>query len=242
MAGRVTASVDAAHDPMLDASDWPSQLLYLKVLRRPLEPSRATAIAVVDEPRGRPARGERLVERPECELLPCVRRRGGADDLAGVDVEHDRQIEPPFARAQLGDVSHPELVRRSGFEPPVHEVRSGRHGRTHRGRTKEALLGTASDALPTHDPGNAVPSGRFAFPAKRPPDPRRPVGLATLSVHASDTHRQPFIVAIAERRLATEPGVVAAAGDLQDPTHAAYPEGLPVLLDEPKLHFWSSAK
>ena len=43
MAGRVTASVDAAHDPMLDASDWPSQLLYLKVLRRPLEPSQFTS-------------------------------------------------------------------------------------------------------------------------------------------------------------------------------------------------------
>jgi hypothetical protein len=38
MAGRVTASVDAARDPMLDAFDWPSQLLYPKVLRGPLEP------------------------------------------------------------------------------------------------------------------------------------------------------------------------------------------------------------
>ena len=35
--------MDAAHDPMLDASDWPSQLLYLKVLRRPLEPSQFTS-------------------------------------------------------------------------------------------------------------------------------------------------------------------------------------------------------
>ena len=49
MAGRVTASVDAAHDPMLDAFDWPSQLLYLKVLRRPLEPKLHPSIAVVHE-------------------------------------------------------------------------------------------------------------------------------------------------------------------------------------------------
>ena len=44
MAGRVNAWVDAARDPMLDAFDWPSQLLYLKVLRRPLEPKQYASL------------------------------------------------------------------------------------------------------------------------------------------------------------------------------------------------------
>ena len=45
MVGRVTAWVDATREPMLDAFDCPSQLLYLKVLRRPLEPKQYTSIA-----------------------------------------------------------------------------------------------------------------------------------------------------------------------------------------------------
>jgi transposase InsO family protein len=44
MAGRVTAWVDAARDPTLDAFDRPSQLLNLKVLRRPLEPEQYLSI------------------------------------------------------------------------------------------------------------------------------------------------------------------------------------------------------
>ena len=39
-----------------------------------------------------------------------------------------------------------------------------------------------------------------------------------------------------------QPGVEATAGDLEDLAHLAYSEGLPMLLDKPELHFWSSAK
>jgi hypothetical protein len=38
------------------------------------------------------------------------------------------------------------------------------------------------------------------------------------------------------------PGVEPTAGDLEDLAHLADSEGLPVLLDESELHFWSSAK
>jgi hypothetical protein len=51
-----------------------------------------------------------------------------------------------------------------------------------------------------------------------------------------------LVLEFAEARLTLPPRVVAAAGDLQYATHHAYPEGPPVLLDEPELHFWSSAK
>ena len=44
MAGPVTAWVDAARDPTLDAFDRPSQLLNLKVLRRLLEPKQYLSI------------------------------------------------------------------------------------------------------------------------------------------------------------------------------------------------------
>ncbi len=108
-------------------------------------------------------------------------------------------------------------------------------------RTKRCLA-QPRIALPAHDPGDAMTTGRFALEAERTPDPRRTVRLAALPVHGTDPLGEPFVVAVAARGLATAPGVVAAAGDLQDLAHHAYPEGLPVLLDEPELHFWSSAK
>ena len=38
------------------------------------------------------------------------------------------------------------------------------------------------------------------------------------------------------------PSVEPTAGDLEDLAHHADPEGLPMILHEPELHFWSSAK
>jgi hypothetical protein len=67
-------------------------------------------------------------------------------------------------------------------------------------------------------------------------------GLAALAVDRMNPTGELAILALTSTGLTLAPGVVAAAGDLQDPTHPAYPEGLPVLLDEPELHFWSSAK
>jgi hypothetical protein len=43
-------------------------------------------------------------------------------------------------------------------------------------------------------------------------------------------------------RTSATPSVEATAGDLKHLAHLAYSEGLPMILDEPKLHFWSSAK
>jgi hypothetical protein len=43
-------------------------------------------------------------------------------------------------------------------------------------------------------------------------------------------------------RTSATPSVIATAGDLKHLAHLAYSEGLPMILDEPKLHFWSSAK
>jgi hypothetical protein len=73
-------------------------------------------------------------------------------------------------------------------------------------------------------------------------DTGRPVGSPTLVVNPANHFRVLTILALATARLASSAGVVATAGDLQDLAHHAYPEGLPMLLDETELHFWSSAK
>src|SRR5680860_897877 len=44
-----TASADAMHDQLVDSSSYPSQLLTLKVLRRPVESALGPVIGVVDQ-------------------------------------------------------------------------------------------------------------------------------------------------------------------------------------------------
>ena len=47
---------------------------------------------------------------------------GPADDLAGVEVEHDAAVELALAGGMLGDVGEPQLVGRRGGEPALDEV------------------------------------------------------------------------------------------------------------------------
>jgi hypothetical protein len=106
----------------------------------------------------------------------------------------------------------------------------------------EATRCTAPEALLAHDPGHPVLAAGRSGLLERFVDPRRSVDPTALPVCIADRLGVLPILALAIAGASQAPGVVAAAGDLQDPAHQAYPEGPPVLLDEPELHFWSSAK
>jgi hypothetical protein len=68
-------------------------------------------------------------------------------------------------------------------------------------------------------------------------DARGPVGLATGLVYLADPLGKSVIDPLTRARLTPAPGIEAAAGDPKDPAHHAYSEGLPMLVDEPELHF-----
>lgn len=96
-AGASGMHIDAAHGPMLDAFDWPLQLLYLKVLRRPLEPKLDATVDVVDELLELPSIGKRLLRCVEGQIAPQRVRNAPANDLAREDVrdEGDVREAPP---------------------------------------------------------------------------------------------------------------------------------------------------
>lgn len=50
---------------------------------------------------------------------------GPADDLAGVHVEDGGEMEPAFARRNVGQVGQPDLVRSRRLEVPDRRVRRG---------------------------------------------------------------------------------------------------------------------
>jgi hypothetical protein len=69
------------------------------------------AIGVEQESRRRPplrqGHGQRLGRKP----LVQERRHGPADEAAGVEIEHDGQVEPALAGAHRGDVGDPAPIR-----------------------------------------------------------------------------------------------------------------------------------
>src|SRR6185312_713634 len=79
-----------------------------------------------------------------------------ADDLAGKQVEHDRQVEPVLMGAKIGDVGHPGAIGLAHVELPLQMIR--RHHRRPPAvaprTTPIADLGTKS--LLAHQPSHAM--------------------------------------------------------------------------------------
>ena len=51
-----------------------------------------------------------------------VRRHGPADNLARVQVQHRRQVQPATARPDVGDVRDPGCIGRGRSEVPVQNI------------------------------------------------------------------------------------------------------------------------
>lgn len=101
-------------------------------------------------------------------------------------------------------------------------------------------MSSAAQAFQAHEPCDAVfPRARIS---QRLVHSRRAVHAAACSMNEPDTLHQGRVGLLTIARWSSQPGVEAALGDLEDSAHGAYPEGLPVVLDEAKLHFCSSAK
>jgi hypothetical protein len=87
---RVTASAAAQHDQPVDASSCPSQLLTVKVLRRPVESAFAAAVGVED--RGlhpRPAAGgHRSLERITDQAGIVVGAHRPAQQVPGGQIQY----------------------------------------------------------------------------------------------------------------------------------------------------------
>jgi len=82
----------------------------------------AAPIAVMDQALGRPAIGQRHVERSDDQGGLHGRIHGPADDLARVQIEDGGEVEPALVGADVGDVGHPLLVRRGRGEIAVDDV------------------------------------------------------------------------------------------------------------------------
>jgi hypothetical protein len=228
----VAGAAHAAHDAVAI-----EELLVVGAAVRP------TAIAVVEEPRcGAPPR-DGAAQRLEGERLLGPRRRRPPHNATREGIEEDGEEEPALAGAHLRDVGEPQTVGRVGVELALQAVGRGRQiRRGARGDAAEAPRGAAPQPLQAHQPRDAMFAHAVSGGAQDLVDARRSVDVAALSVHGPDPLYQGRVLSLPVAAWAPAPGIEAAPGDLEDMAELAYREGLPVLIDEMELHFWSSAK
>jgi hypothetical protein len=106
-ADQVNASVLDSPDPTNAVWVFPSQLLTVEVLRRPVESALAAVVAVTDQACCGVALADGHVEGVQDEFGAQVVSHRPSDDATGERVQDHRQIEPALVGALLGDVGHP---------------------------------------------------------------------------------------------------------------------------------------
>ena len=128
-------------------------------LRRPLEPSRAALVGVVQQADLRAPSFQRHLQRLDGQVAIVDGAHGPADHKPREQVEDDGEIELA-ARAddKLGRVPDPALIRRGGFKLPVEEIRGHRLVVfAHRGQ-REPFAGARLQAVFLHQPDHALPA------------------------------------------------------------------------------------
>jgi hypothetical protein len=200
-------------------------------------------IRVMDESRPRSSLLDRHLECFEGDVSFRAFRSRPPDDLSRVHVHQHWEVEPAFTGSDLRDVAHPDSIPFGCDELPFRKIRRRRILASRRRDPVELFHATGLEALLSHDSGDSVAAPRLAtllqlsVHAWRSVDPPR-VSVDD-GVHLLGDH---FVFSDATIRQTPKPRIEPTAGDLQDFAHLAYPEGLPVLLDESELHFWPSAK
>ena len=92
------------------------------MLRRPVEPGLTPAIGMKKQPGRGPATRQGHPERVEGEVVRDAVVHGPANGEARIEIEDHRQVEPPLARGNVGDVRDPRLVRARALESPGEDV------------------------------------------------------------------------------------------------------------------------
>jgi hypothetical protein len=157
-----------------------------------------------------------------------------ADDPAGEGVQHDRQVQPAFAGALLGDVGHPQPIRCWWGEVPLDQVRCWDSLRVAAGQTAQPAPMAALEARGTHQPGHPLAAnvhlqaqpqlGMHAWGA---------IGPAAAGMDLSDLLGERLVGRCPLRQRPTRPGVIARACHTQ---HAGKTEDTVVgflLIDQP---------
>jgi len=142
-----------------------------------------------------PALPDRHLERFDDELGAHVLGHRPAHAAAAEAVDDDREIELALPRRDLGQVSHPQPVRRLRGEVATHEIRCrGDAGHTDRGLALAPAHHARQPSL-AHQPRNALAAHADAAVTQLGVDAGPAVGGLALSVDRGDRFEQLAVAA-----------------------------------------------
>src|SRR5512145_2166431 len=170
----------------------------------------------------RPSLPERHVERAEHELSSQVLGHAPANDSAAKGIEDHRQVQEPGPSRDVGDVSHPELVRCVSAELPLHQIGRGLRIGIARGRRDPFLETRTLKSFGLHETSHTLFAYMDALIAQIGVDVGGTVPALGAHVVHANAGRQPRIFQWARRRPALCPCVIATRGDCEHATHRSH--------------------
>jgi len=147
-------------------------------------------------------------------------RHGPAHDLAGVQVQDGRQVEPPFPRGNVGDVRQPLVILPLGGEVPFQQVRRHRILLVALGGGLVAPDLFGPQATQPHQTRHTILTASHRLGFELAIDTRTPMGLVAVVVHGLDLLDQSSIrhLPSADRPFAA--GIVATWRHIRRLAHA----------------------
>jgi hypothetical protein len=212
----VNASVLDPPDPTDAVWVFPSQLLTVEVLQRPVESTLATLVRVEHHPRRGITGGDRVGQRVAGQLGAQMLGQGEADHPAGGDVDHGGQVQPALPGRDVGDVATPAGVDRGGVdgEVPADQVGSGGRRRVRDRGLVPAARRPAPQPGAAHQPGHPLTAVVVAGAAQRGVDAWCAIAALGHLVRLADLLGQRGVGDLPGRWGAGSLGVVGGTGDL----------------------------
>ena len=136
-------------------------------------------------------------------------RHRPADDPAAENIEDDRQVDEPGPRRNVGDISHPQHIRRIRRERTVNQIGRLPSAVTHCCDLKLAAA-HADNTRVTHQPRDTVLADVTAFCRKLRMNARRAIGSARHRVDRAHRLGQRGVRSRPPGRRALRPRIVPA--------------------------------
>jgi hypothetical protein len=183
-------------DPCVELLSIPSQLLVVKVLRRPLEFTLRAVVRVCDHglifvflpP------SERHLERVADQGLPHVTRQLPADDPPCVNVKNDGEVAPPFPGVDVREVGQPQLVGPIRAEVALHQILGRNRRETRDRRAARRPFAHAFDAIPPHQAFHRAAGNADLLALELLPCLQLPVDLERLGMNTMDLAEDKLIM------------------------------------------------
>src|SRR3989454_7371236 len=227
----VALAAHARHEPMMSEHGTVQGTRILHAL-----------IRVVDHARPRLSLRQGHAQGVDDGGALCTATHGPADPPPRAQIQDHRQMHPPCAGGNGGQIAGPDAIELRGVVPGCQPVGSGRCPMVMLGHDAEAPGALGHDPVLTPQASDPLAAADDAGCGQGPPGLDRSVARARLRVHSLNSGQEVTIPLCPATLGSSSPRIVAAATDVQDGTHTQDAKFPAMLTDEAVLHGHSLAK